>query len=85
MKRKATGDGQQPAAPLVAEANAAVAECRDDEHECEATELVASDSNEPEITMPHGTFIEPGKFEEPDPDVLSVPKSDNTGIADGQL
>ena len=52
---------------------------------CEASELVASDSNEPEITAPHGTFIEPGNFEEPDPDVLSVPKSDNTGIADGQL
>ena len=33
-------------------------------------------------TAPHGTFIEP---EEPDPDVLSVPKNDNTGIADGQL
>ena len=71
-KRKATGDGQQPAAPLVAEANAAAAECRD--HECEASELVASDSNEPEITTPHGTFIEPGNFEQPDPDVLSVPR-----------
>ena len=82
-KRKATGDGQQPAASLVAEANAAAAECRDDE--CEASELVASDSNEPEITTPHGTLIEPGNFEEPDPDVLCVPKSDNTGIADGQL
>ncbi|KAL5491305.1 hypothetical protein EMCRGX_G016568 [Ephydatia muelleri] len=82
-KRKATGDGQQPAAPLVVEANAAAAECRDDE--CETSELIASDSNEPEITTSPGTFIEPGNFEEPDPDVLSVPKSDNTGIADGQL
>ena len=79
-KRKATGDRQQP---VVTEANAAAAEYRDDV--CEASELVASDSNEPEITAPHGTFIEPGNFEEPDPDVLSVPKSDNTGIADGQL
>ena len=59
-------------APLVEEANAAAAECRDD---CRTSELVASESDEPEITRPHGTSTEPGNLEEPDPEVLSIPKS----------
>ena len=47
-KRKTTADGQQ-SAPLVEEANAAAAECGDD---CRSSELVTSESNEPEITTP---------------------------------
>ena len=34
---------------------------------------------------PHGTSTESGNLEEPDPEVLSVPKSHTTGIAEGQL
>ena len=55
-KRKTTADGQQ-SAPLVEEANAAAAECGDD---CRTCELVASESDEPEITTQHGTSTEPG-------------------------
>ena len=44
-------------APLVEEANAAAAECGDD---CRTSELVASESDEPEITTPHGTSTELG-------------------------
>ena len=54
---------QRPIAPLVEEANATAAECGDD---CRTSELVASESDEPEITTPHGTSTEPGKLEEPD-------------------
>ena len=59
---------------LVEEANAAAAECGDD---CRTSELVASESDEPDITSttPHGTSTEPGNLEEPDPEVLSIPKS----------
>ena len=74
MKRKTTADGQQSAAPLVEEANAAAAECGDD---CQTSELVASESDEPETTKLHGTSTEPGNLQEPDPKVLSVPKSDD--------
>ena len=56
-KRKATGDGQQ-SDPLVTETNSATAtateeiECSDHSDKCETTcsEMVAPDSNEPEIT-----------------------------------
>ena len=39
--------------------------------------LHASESDEPDITSttPHGTSTEPGNLEEPDPEVLSIPKS----------
>ena len=37
--------------------------------------LIASESDEPEITTPHGTSTESGNLEEPDPEVLNIPKS----------
>ena len=46
--------------------------------DCRTSELVASESDETEITKPHGTSTEPGNLQEPDPYVLSVPKSDKT-------
>ena len=60
-KRKATGDGQQ-SDPLVTETNSATAtateeiECSDHSDKCETTcsEMVAPDSNEPEITTQQG-------------------------------
>eukprot|EP00731_Ephydatia_muelleri_P001083 Em0001g1083a len=53
--------------PLVEEANAAAAECGAD---CRTSQLVASESDEPEITTPHGTSTESGNLEEPDPEVI---------------
>ena len=60
-KRKATGDGQQ-SDPLVTETNSATAaateeiECSDHSDKCKTTcsEMVAPDSNEPEITTQQG-------------------------------
>ena len=51
------------------------------------SELVAPETDEPEITKPHGTSTEPGNLQEPDPKVLSVPKSDDSviSISEGQL
>ena len=83
-------------APLVEEANAAAAECGDD---CRTSELVASESDEPESGSSDSdatnslvrkfpcsveirsdlrslrTSTEHGNLEEPDPEVLSFPKS----------
>ena len=88
-KRKATGDGQQ-SDPLVTETNSATAaateeiECSDHSDKCETTcsEIVASDSNEPEITTQQGastmnirnmTSIHVERnIEEPDLEVLSL-------------
>ena len=38
--------------------------------DCRTSELVASESDEPEITTPHGVSTEPGNLEEPDPEVF---------------
>ena len=88
-KRKATGDGQQ-SDPLVTETNSVTAaateeiECSDHSDKCETTcsEMVAPDSNEPEITTQQGastmnirnmTSIHVEKnIEEPDLEVLSL-------------
>ena len=101
-KRKSTGDGQQsdPLA-IVTETNSATAaateeiECSDHSDKCETTcsEMVAPDTNEPEITTQQGastmnmTSIHVERnIEEPDLEVLSVPqRDDNTGITGGQL
>ena len=64
VKRKATGDGQQ-SDPLVTETNSATAaateeiECSDHSDKCKTTcsEMVAPDSNEPEITTQQGASI----------------------------
>ena len=61
VKRKATGDGQL-SDPLVTETNSATAaateeiECSDHSDKCKTTcsEMVAPDSNEPEITTQQG-------------------------------
>ena len=102
-KRKATGDGQQ-SDHLVTETNSATAaateeiECSDHSDKCETTcsEMVAPDSNEPEITTQQGastmnirnmTSIHVERnIEEPDLEMLSVSqRDDNTGITGGQL
>ena len=64
VKRKATGDGQQ-SDPLVTETNSATAaateeiECSDHSDKCKTTcsEMVAPDSNGPEITTQQGASI----------------------------
>ena len=85
-KRKATADGRDSlsqSAPVVKDANAA--KCGDD---CPASELVVSESDELEITMPmdqHGKVPPHETWNLEKPEVLSVPKSGTTGIAEGQL
>ena len=54
------------------------------------SKLVASESDVDDRAGDHNaaryrTSTEPGNLEEPDPEVLSVPKSDKTGIAEGPV
>ena len=70
-KRKTTADGQQSSS-FSRRSKCCRSGIGDD---CRTSELVASESDGPEITTPYGTSTEPGNLEEPDPEVLSIPKS----------